>query len=245
VIPFPLHTHPLLGIAGIRHGWTDGTGPDFRTDPTGEDHARSASALLAAAGLPRGAWARQVHGGTVLRVDAPGPAGEADALWTDTPGLGVIGRSADCPLVLLVGSRSDGRPVWGFAHASWRSTLAGISLSLARALVAEGTAAPSLRAVICPSAGPCCYEVGPEVREAFRGAFGTAADPWFLPGPDRPRLDLWRAVADQLVAAGVEPGRVRPTGICTICGSGYPSDRREGERAGRFAAVVGAVESGK
>ena len=42
--------------------------------------------------MARAAWARQVHGPGVLEVAGPGLAGDADALWTATPGLGVVGR---------------------------------------------------------------------------------------------------------------------------------------------------------
>lgn len=237
---FRLHTHGHLEDSGFRHGWTDDEGPDFKVDPGGAEHARAVDALVGAAGLEQGAWARQVHGGTVLRVSGPGLAGEADALWSDVPGLGVVGRSADCPLILVAGRRAGGDPAWGFAHASWRSTLAGITSALLEVLMGSGVVPESVTAVVCPSAGPCCYEVGPEVRAAFADRYGPEADPWFIPGRDKPHLDLWRAARDQLAARGVSPARTAVEGPCTICGRGYPSHRREGAAAGRFAAVIGA-----
>jgi YfiH family protein len=240
---FRIHDHPLLAAPPFRHGWTDARGPDFKTDPAGCDHARATARLARGVGLARAAWARQVHGPGVLEVAGPGLAGDADALWTATPGLGVVGRSADCPLVLVVGRRSDGRGLAGFAHASWRSTLRGITGSLVSAMTAGGADPVSLRAVICPSAGPCCYEVGEEVRESFTGALGPTAATFFIGGPGKPRLDLWRANRCQLQTAGVPGDRIALAGVCTICGKGYPSYRRDGARAGRFAAVVGVAVS--
>jgi YfiH family protein len=241
VTTFRIHDHPLLADPRFRHGWTDGQGPDFKTDPAGCDHARATAQLARGVGLARVAWARQVHGPTVREATGPGLIGDADALWTAVPGLGVIGRSADCPLVLVAGPGGDGRPLAGFAHASWRSTLQGITGSLVGALKKQGAAPAALRAVICPSAGPCCYEVGEEVRAAFTGGLGPSADAFFIAGPGKPHLDLWRANRCQLEAAGIAGDRIALAGVCTICGTGYPSYRREGARAGRFAAVIGAA----
>lgn len=238
---FPLHTHALLDDPDLRHGWTDDHGPDFKVDPSGKGHRPPVDALVEAVGLDAGAWARQVHGGVVLRVEKPGLAGEADALWTDVPGLGIIGRSADCPLILVAGRRAGGVPVWGFAHASWRSTLAGITRALAVALIDAGADPVSMKAVVCPSAGPCCYEVGPEVRQMFADKFAGEAPSWFRSGPAKPHLDLWRAAVDQLTAAGMLHEHVAVTGTCTICQPGFPSYRRQGVAAGRFAAILGAV----
>lgn len=234
------HPAPGFPATGWAAGWTDSTGPDFRAEVTAPAHRAAVGALVREAGLQDAAWAQQVHGDRVLQVTGPGTAGEADALWTDRPELGVIGRSADCPLTLLGGRRADGSLLWGFAHASWRSTMAGISAKLALALLAAGAAPDSLTATICPSAGPCCYEVGPEVRTAALDALGDRAAGYFRPHADRWILDLWAANREQLEQEGVPAGAIRTAGICTICGGAkYPSYRREGRRAGRFAAIIG------
>jgi YfiH family protein len=177
-------------------------------------------------------------------VNSPGLAGQADALWTRSPGLGVIGRSADCPLILLTGTDEKGGRLAGFAHASWRSTVRGISAALAWTLLKEGVRPASMLAVICPSAGPCCYEVGDEVRSEATLRLGEGAAAHFKRQGDRQVLDLWAANTEQLVRAGLTPGRIFNAGHCTICGGPasdlrYASYRRQGLQAGRFAAVVG------
>jgi YfiH family protein len=235
-----LKQSPLLAAQGWRHGWTTGEGPDFGGDPAAEDHTDRVETLIRAAGLESAAWARQVHGGRVLEVTAAGFAGEADALWTVQAGLGVIGRSADCPLVLVGGKLAAGTRIWGFAHASWRSTLHGITAGLLVALKEKGAEAGSLRAVICPSAGPCCYEVGEEVRQAALEALGPGAAWFFMERSRHLCFDLWAANIAQLTAAGMEAGNIHSVQHCTICGGTlYPSFRRDGDRAGRFAAVIG------
>ena len=235
-----IRTSPGLTARHWAHGWTTTAGPDFRSLAESRQQAAAMSELAAAVRLPELAWCTQVHGDTVLRVDGPGPAGSADALWTDRPGLGVVGRGADCPLLLIGGQRDDGTCLWGFAHASWRSTVLGITGKLLTVLIEAGGVPASLTGVICPSAGPCCYEVGTEVRDAALAQQGPAADPWFTRRGERLVLDLWRANLDQWQGLGLAPDRLAVDGHCTLCGDGsFPSHRRDGAKAGRFAAVIG------
>jgi len=226
--------------SGWACGWSTTAGPDFASAPDSPAHARAVADLASAAGVAAAAWDRQVHGGTALRADGPGCLGDADALWTARPGLAVVGRGADCPLVLVMGPDAAGAGRWGFAHASWRSTVAGITGGLLAEMAADGMRPDRTRAVIAPSAGPCCYEVGPEVAAAARDHFGAAASDWFPLLGDGRAFDLWRAAARELETGGVPAAAIRPSGICTICGTGpYPSHRREQGRAGRFAALSG------
>ena len=222
------------------HGWTTAAGPDFLTDVAGPAHAAAVAQLVAAVDLDAGAWVRQVHGGVVLPAETEGCLGEADALWTSRPGLGVVGRSADCPLILVTGSDAAGAGRWGFAHASWRSTIALITTTLIGDMKRAGLRPDRATAVICPSAGPCCYEVGSEVVAAAMDRLGVGARDCFPVRGTQTTFDLWRANAAQMEAAGLAADRILVARICTICGDGtYPSHRREQGRAGRFAAIAG------
>jgi len=235
-----LQQAPLLSAVDWRHGWTTSRGPDFGSDPSSKAHLGCVEELAQAVNLESCAWARQVHGGKVLEVTESGFAGEADALWSVRPGLGVVGRGADCPLVLVGGNLPDRSRIWGFAHASWRSTVQGITTGLILAMKDRGARTTDLRAVICPSAGPCCYEVGEEVRQAALASLGPGAAWFFLERSRSLTFDLWGANIAQLTAAGVPEENIHNVGHCTICrGNLYPSFRRDGDRAGRFAAVIG------
>jgi copper oxidase (laccase) domain-containing protein len=51
---------------------------------------------------------------------------------------------------------------------------------------------------------------------------------------------LWSANRDQLLRAGVRETNIHISGICTMCANDvFPSHRREGAAAGRFAAAIG------
>lgn len=228
---------PLAKTPGLVHAVTTASWGLFDRDT--EASAEAYRGLAGHLGLADAAWAQQVHGPEVRRVTEPGSAGECDAMHTDRPGLGLLARSADCPLVLL--ADRDARTV-GIAHASWRCTVAGIAGQLVRAMThVYGLDPDELIACICPSAGPDRYEVGPEVYQAMLDAHGPDAKHHFLPArQDGKRFfDLWSANSAQLMAAGVDFLGLYVAHVCTIDDERYPSYRRQGPDAQRFGAMIG------
>jgi polyphenol oxidase len=243
---FPVHQQPGFNNPPFRHGWTACDGPDFKGSPQTSAHAQLVDLFSHAVDLQTAAWATQVHGGDVIKVEGGGWSGQADGLWTDQPGLGVIGRSADCPIILIGGPKSfpgddNQSHAWGFAHASWRSTLAGITSTLVQCLVTAGVQPSSMQAVICPSAGPCCYEVKNDVVEAAMKTHPDICRGWFMKRKDKIFLDLWLANQDIMIGEGLSAGQILTTEMCTICNSGFHSYRRDGDAAGRFAAIIGCI----
>jgi YfiH family protein len=170
---------------------------------------------------------RQVHEAHVRRHDQPtepdafaDPAPglpEADGHATERPGLVPLVFVADCLPVALAGERGV-----AMIHCGWRGMAAGIVQGGVEEVGATAAA-------IGPSIGPCCYEVGDEVREEFAGLGDGVAQGRML--------DL-REVARRLLAeAGV--ARAEISDLCTSC---HPelffSHRRDGGRTGRQAGLV-------
>ena len=199
-------------IPGLRHGFLSGG-----VEPSDE-------VLLA----------RQVHGTRIVTATA-GERPEADGLVTATPGTFVGVVTADCAPILLVAPH---RRVAAAVHAGWRGTAAGIVTAALSHLRAQFDVEPhDLEASIGPAIGPCCYEVGPEVRAAFRAASGeTTAAAWSR-RRDRDVLDLRHAIRVLLDAAGV--ANVSVLGPCTRCSPSYCSYRRDGDAAGRQVSFIG------
>jgi len=225
-----------LEAIGVAHLVTTRRGLDVqqvRHDPAAA--GRETARVL---GFEDVAFLEQVHGGEVLVCERGGCAGSADGLVTTAKGLALMGKSGDCPIVLIADRR--GRAA-GFAHASWRATVAGLTLKVVRRMVDLGCEPGGLVACICPSAGPECYEVGEEVRAGAMEGIGPLAGAFFQPGPGgKYHFDLWRANACALAHAGVASRFIHIAGLCTLCRNDlFPSHRREGEIAGRFAAVIG------
>jgi YfiH family protein len=199
-------------------------------------------------GVPaEGLWRLdQVHGCRAIQVEAAAmdggaPLPSADAAITARTDVAVAVKAADCVPILLAHPNGAVAAV----HAGWRGTAQGIAGRTVRALAeAAGGSAADVVAAIGPSIGPCCYEVGPEVRETFHVAGFVEADldRWFLPAESARAthvLDMWRANRDQLVAAGIPAAGVHVAGLCTATHADwFWSYRRQGASAGRLLAVI-------
>ncbi len=232
----------LAEVASLGHAVSTREGPDFSAPVDSPEHAAAAAALSNSCDLPRAAWMRQVHGGDVLEVKGDGLCGDADALVTRATGIALIGRSADCPLILAAALDGSGMPLAvGIAHASWRGTVARVAANMMSALhKVAGDGHKSLIAAIAPSAGPCCYKVGPELRDTATAELGPTAADFFDEVGTGIHFDLWRANSDQLLRSGLTDSEISIAGICTICENRhFFSYRRDGARAGRFAAAIG------
>lgn len=183
------------------------------------------------------AWCEQVHGSKVLLAGESGMIGQGDGIVSIESSLGVTMFSADCPLILAV---DKVRGAIGMAHASWRSTVGRVAMELIVSMACRfGTRAEHVVACIGPSAGPCCYEVGREVRREAVERIGDRAKEFFIHHTGRLHFDLWEANRDELLRSGLLAENIHVAGQCTICNNDrFPSYRAEGEQAGRFAAVL-------
>jgi len=109
---------------------------------------------------------RQLHTDIVHRLDAA-PEGklEGDALLTNAPGLLLVIRTADCLPVLLF---DEPNQAVAAVHCGWRGTERRILEKAVRAMgEAYGSKPEEMIAALGPCIGPACYEVGPEVRDAY------------------------------------------------------------------------------
>jgi YfiH family protein len=190
-----------------------------------ESVRRNRRALAATLGV-RLAFVRQAHGATVVRLsDSPSakPA-EADGQATTLQGVAPVVLVADCLPIAIAGGGAVAT-----LHAGWRGLAAGVIAEGVRALREVGARGP-LAAAIGPGAGPCCYEVGDEVRAAF-ASHGAAVR-------RGQAVDLKAIARAELAAAGV--GAVHDLELCTICAGEerFFSHRRDGGVTGRQAGIA-------
>jgi len=209
-------------------------------------HANRRRLAAALGRAPEGiVFARQVHGAELTIDGGPGRGAffpdsgnkvtpdppEADGHVVSQPELTPLVFVADCLPVALSGPGGV-----AMLHCGWRGLAAGI--------VARGAAAVGATdCAIGPGIGPCCYEVGPEVLDAFTGLNDddTAADgPISRPGREkssRRHLDLVETARRLLRRAGVE--RVESADLCTSCNPElFFSHRRDAGRTGRQAGLA-------
>jgi YfiH family protein len=164
---------------------------------------------------------RQRHSPTVHRAE-PGIRDEpGDGLWSDVPGQPMLALAADCVPIAI--AATEGKPQLAVLHAGWRGLAEGVVEAGMRAL----GGAPAM-AVVGPSVGPCCYEVGPEVSVRFDADLTKERI-----------LDLWTAAERALRRAGVR--EVERVDLCTRCNPElFFSHRRNGPKRGA-QGVIGAV----
>jgi polyphenol oxidase len=161
------------------------------------------------------ATAHQVHG---VDFDAP----EADGHVVREPGTAALVFVADCLPVAVAGPRGV-----AILHCGWRGMAAGI---VARGAEAVG----ATHAAIGPGIGPCCYEVGDEVLDAFAGLGDGIASGRMLDLPE---------VAHRLLReAGVE--EIETAGLCTCCEEKLFFSHRRDAGPARQAGVVWLEKAG-
>ena len=168
---------------------------------------------------------RQVHGSSVQAVVASDrgrgqpPAfdgfADTDGLITAAPGitLGVI--VGDCVPIVLYDPRKH---VVTVVHAGWRGTVSLIAKRAVEAMKAGYQCRPrTILAGIGPSIGPCCYEVGDEVVDAWMDSGIPDAHRAVVSREGRQYFDLWTANRYALMASGVQRRNIEDSAICTRC----------------------------
>lgn len=195
-----------------------------------------------------GCW--QVHGSEARLVntlaeakpaeDAQGDTLYCDAIVSNADGVLAGVKTADCVPILI------GDPVSGsFAavHAGWRGTLAEISpKTLQRMIAAYHTDPRDVLVAIGPAAGSCCYEVGTDVIDPFKTRFPDH-DLFTETRSGHACINLLAANRNQLIAAGVEPDKIKIAPLCTMCRTdlffSYRREKNVQGKVGRLMSVIG------
>ena len=174
-------------------------------------------------------------------------------------------RVVHAAAIVSDGDAHESRAAVGVFHAGWRGTVKRIvEKGVGEMRKHFGSRSGDLKAVIGPSIRGCCYQVGPEVRDAFESQFSYASGLFrhtketdeihekypllFLtsraPGhselPQQIFLDLAEANRRQLLDAGVLKKNISEIALCTACRTDLLfSHRVEHGVTGRMMAVIG------
>jgi hypothetical protein len=204
--------------------------------------------VAAALGAPLDAFvfAAQVHGhrvavvsaadrgrGALAADDAIGPA---DALVTAEPGTVLAILVADCVPIILYDPATH---VLACVHAGWRGTVARTAQAALTAMRSLGTRPRDVLAGIGPSIAPGAYQVGEEVADAARDAFGERAQTLLRPaGPGRWLFDLPAANRRALRTGGVPDSQIHTAATPTGPDPGLFFSHRAERPCGRFALAA-------
>jgi YfiH family protein len=193
--------------------------------------------------------APQIHSAIIRRVtDADRGSGvllphggEGDGFITDTPGVLLMIRVADCVPILYSARRADGSPIVCATHAGWRGTVSGIAAEAIRQITEMGGEISSVRCAVGQAIHACCYEVGEDFSEAVANARGAGFARDHI---ERRGSQLYADVVKMnrtiLLSAGLAEEQIDISPACTACAPHrYHSHRASRGVRGAMGALIG------
>ena len=215
-----------------------------RPDPEWERPERQARVreqwldLLAAGNYPAEGicFTHQVHGThirTVTRRERqvpplPRTPDDCDGLITVERDNPLCVFTADCVPVLLCDAKAG---VAAAVHSGWKGTVNDMMGAAVAKLIAMGATESNIFAAIGPCIDRCCFETGPEVKEAVEAMLGPDAEGLCPPEegvPGKYMVDLKEANRRALLRRGVL--FTGPTGPRKASGAPRPPSSRSEER---------------
>ena len=167
----------------------------------------------------------QVHGKAVATIERQIISPPiADALLTQSAGIGLAVMVADCIPLLLASTESVAA-----VHVGRKGLMNKVAIEAIQEMLSHGASA--ITAVVGPSICGNCYEVSQDVYDDVVKSFPLAASKTREGGF---ALDLSRALIDQLQNFGIE---IFDEGRCTVEDKNLYSYRRDGV-TGRQVGVV-------
>lgn len=207
---------PELTDVGIRHGFCAGRSPWQLL----EENTRNR--FLSTFHLKDLVIMDQEHGDAVHTIRDGERPYAGDGLIMMEPRVAGIIKTADCLPVIIA---DPAFPMASIIHAGWRGTVKGIVGKAVRQMILLGANVEKVTALLGPSIGPCCYEVGQDVHSVFINA-GFPREV-FREKKGSLYLDLRAANRWLLREEGVE--RICETDLCTFCAKALFYSYRRGD----------------
>ena len=175
-------------------GFNLGLGSGENCDLVADNRLR----LSAALGMPI-CWINQVHGTTVAKfgIDSAADLPDADAAYTEIPGLVLAVLVADCMPILFADENASCIAV---AHAGWRGLSAGV---IEATVAAFPTGCGTLHAWLGPVIGRSDFEVGADVVDAFGSSDAATSQAFTAKGDGKWFGDLAWLARHRLARLGV------------------------------------------
>lgn len=154
---------------------------------------------------------------------------QADAAWTDRPGLALAVFTADCvPLTFY----DPSGPAVLAVHAGWKGCHSGIiKKSLAEFSKRSGYDHSRIKAAIGPCIRSCCYEVSDDFRKYFQEKF-------LLFRNDSLYFDLYGACMEQVRESGILSENISGQDLCTHCSGPFLASYRKNQTPARMMTVI-------
>ncbi len=258
----PFLAFPMLEqCEGVRHGFSTRLGGVSTGElatmnlavSRGDEPARvqeNFQRIMGALDMPaeRLVLAKQTHT-TNVRVVTEADAGKGydrerdyediDGLVTNVPNLPLVTFHADCIPLYFV---DPVKRAIGLAHSGWRGTVAKMAAVMVQTMQEQfGSNPADLLAGVGPGICPDCYEVGPEVAEAFTRDWPADVCRKILTAKPNGKylLDLKLANVACMEMAGIRPENIAIADACTNCNPELLFSHRASQgRRGTLAAFL-------
>ncbi len=219
----------------------------FNRNDSRENVLRNFQLLCDSVGFDTGSLilTNQVHGSIVRSVDkrdsGKGFCRESDltgvdGLITQTDHVTLVTFHADCVPVFLF---EPGIKAAALLHSGWRGTLKSIVIQALEQMAAlPGFHADRLVAVMGPSIGSCCFEVGEDVYTLFKSKHQNKA--FYEVGQNgKWKIDLNAIIKTEMIKNGLRTENIHISGICTKCRNDlFFSYRGDQGKTGSLAAFM-------
>ena len=229
-LPADVHAAVTLRSGGVSKGGYASLNPDAHVNDDVRHVQINRQIIKDMLQLPsEPVWLQQVHGTTVVKADQVKTLEQADASFTDRPGVVCAVLTADCLPVLFCGDQGG---VIAAAHAGWRGLLAGILEQTLKLMNCR-----DVHVWLGPAIGPENFEVGEEVRTAFVEGNPVTASAFRKTQSGKWLADLYGLARINLSTQGID--RIYGGGLCTMADSqSFYSYRRDGAISGRMASLI-------
>jgi YfiH family protein len=228
--PAGVHAATTLRTGGVSAGPYASLNPALHVGDDPKAVVRNRQFICEKLALPSEPfWLEQIHGNKIVKAATETGLPQADASYTDAPGVVCAVLTADCLPLLLCSS--DGQRI-AAVHAGWRGLAAGI---IGNAVAALG--GKDLLVWLGPAIGPERFEVGEDVRAAFVQQSPVFAEAF------RPHREEGKWLADIYRLARIELNALGITSIyggrfCTVAEPDRFFSYRRDTVTGRMATLI-------
>jgi len=182
----------------------------------------------------------QVHGDQIYCLDeishsSKGGVLMGDAIISNLPNKNIAVFTADCLPVITYDIHLN---IVGVIHAGRKGTSLRITEKTIQKMVKKyGSSPKNIVVGFGPGVGGCCYEVGVECLESFRGSYSSIER--FVVANENKKYMLDLKIANHINAldAGVLEKNIFDCDICTVCNNDLVFSHRKLD-AGRTMTVV-------
>ena len=173
---------------------------------------------------------QQVHSNNVKIIDKVKFYKETDGLLSLSDSLGIGILVADCVPVFLYGIKSNH---CALIHSGWKGSANLITTNAINKVIDLGNFPSEIKAVLGPSIGKCCFEIGSDVAQYFsKENLSSEKGSKF-------KLDLKNEIFSELINLGLAMKNIYLDTHCTFCDKEkFFSYRREGIDSGRMVAIM-------